>query len=136
MNSHKNKKNFKFDEAIDNQKEYPWSQSIDHCFIEGATIVNEVVFLHKESKTLIVTDLCLHICKNSPFLTRVVFKAMGMFNRFGWSNLEKKIFISDKEKFYRSIDKILQWDFERVVLAHGVPIEANGKSLFSSAFKN
>ena len=81
-----------------------------------------------------MTDLGINICDSSPFVTRCVFKAMGMFKKFGWSKFEKWLFIRDSELFAASIQKILCWDFEKIVLSHGQVIESNGRNLFKNAF--
>ncbi len=41
----------------------------------------------------------------------------------------------DKRAIKRSLEKILQWDFERVLLAHGDFIETNAKAVLREAWK-
>lgn len=125
---------FTFDGVLSDNETYPWTETIQQAFIQGAKLFNEFVFYHKPSKTLIVTDLGIHICENSPFVTRIIFKLMGMLNRYGWSKLEKKFFISDSEQFHRSISKVLEWDFDKITLAHGEIIHKEGQEHFRHAF--
>ena len=41
----------------------------------------------------------------------------------------------DKAAARDSLDKILHWDFERIVLAHGDLIEKNAKQIAQSAWR-
>jgi hypothetical protein len=42
--------------------------------------------------------------------------------------------LSDQQAFQRSIARMLQWDFERVVVAHRTPLETGAKKAVESAF--
>jgi len=123
-----------FDGIIEDEKEYEWSSLLKHHVVQGAPMFNEAVFFHDSSKTLIVTDLGVNICNDSPFLTRLIFKLIGNYNQLGWGEIEKKIFIKDSEKFKNSISRILQWDFEKIILSHGSLIRSDAKSHFRTAF--
>ena len=45
-----------------------------------------------------------------------------------------KLMIEDKLLFKSSIEYILNWDFERIVLAHGAVIEIDAKSILTNSF--
>ncbi len=123
-----------FDEVIEEDKEYPWSHVAEHHLVLGCPRSNEVVLFFRDQKTLLVTDLGINIHENSPWMTRTVFKAMGMFKTFGWSRFEKWLFIRDRDRFAASTAKILRWDFDKIILSHGQLVQDNGRSLFSKAF--
>lgn len=122
------------DDTFEESKTYPWSTTLTHHLVQGFPKGDECVFFVPHLKTLIVTDLGFHICQNKPFLTRVFFKALGHFGKFGWSSLEKKLYIKNKEAFAKSILKISDWDFEKIIMAHGRPILENGSRVFKDAF--
>lgn len=130
------RKDFWFDGIISDEQKFPWNPVLQHLCVKGAPFYNEVVFFDSRSKTLIVTDLAVHIHKSKSLVTQVVFKAMSTIGRFGWNPIEKFLFIWNKKAFYKSIDGILQWDFERVILAHGESVTANGRQMFKEAFKH
>lgn len=121
-------------EILKNSEEYPWSPFIKHHVVSGVPICNEVILFHSESRTLIVTDIGLHIGDNNSFYTRLAFKAMGMFGKFGWSSLEKRLFIKDYKKFDTSVLEILKWDFDKIILSHGDVVRSGGKKQFQNAF--
>ncbi len=122
--------------AIDADQEYNWATTVAYLPIQGIPLFNEVVFFHRESSTLIISDLGLHICDESPFLTRFFFKLAGTFGHFGLSKLERKIFIKDEKKFSHSLALILEWDFDKIILAHGRLITSDAKKIFEKAFFN
>ena len=45
------------DAVLTNDVQAPWSGEINHCVIDGHAVLDEVEFLHKPSRTLIITDL-------------------------------------------------------------------------------
>ena len=123
-----------FDGLLEENKTYPWSDAAKHHIVQGFPKCNECVLYLPHLKTLIVSDLGFHICNDKPFLTRTFFKALGHFERFGWSSLEKRLYIKDKHAFAESMQRICNWDFDKIVMAHGLPILENGKQLFKNAF--
>jgi hypothetical protein len=44
-------------------------------------------------------------------------------------------FLKDKYEFKKSIDYILEWDFEGIIISHGKLIERDGKDIFREASK-
>lgn len=130
----KKRSDFKFDAVINSAQNYPWNTSLQHKLIEGVPIFNEVVFFHPETKTLVLTDLAIHICESPSFYSRLVLKLLGSFGKFGWANLEKIIYIRDKAAFKTSIENVLLWDIEKILLTHGKPVLSEGKRLLKEAF--
>jgi hypothetical protein len=88
--------------------------------------VNEVVFFHRPSATLIASDLAFNIRSSSPPLTRLFFRLGGTFGRLSPSLLER-LLVRDRTAFRRSLERILEWPFERVVVAHGDVSEKGGR---------
>ena len=128
-------KGFTYDEVIEENKTYPWSDVADFHVVNGSPLTNEVIFNFRQQKTLLVTDIGIHICESSPFLTRFLFKLLGAYKRFGWVELEKKIFIKDRTAFQQSMDTVLKWDFDKIILSHGDPVLSEGHSLFAQSFQ-
>jgi hypothetical protein len=44
-----------------------------------------------------------------------------------------RFLISDKEAFARSVRRMLEWDFERIVVAHREPVTTEGKKAVADA---
>jgi hypothetical protein len=132
----KKRSDFKFDGVISAAQTFPWNQTLEHKLVEGTPLFNEVVFFLPEEKTLIITDLAIHICESQSLITRVVLKMIGAYGKFGWTKPEKKLFIRDKAAFKASLESILRWNFEKIALTHGTPVLADGQKRLREAFLN
>jgi hypothetical protein len=68
-----------------------------------------------------------------PWLTALWLRAVGIHGRFGVSRLLRRAF-RDRAAARESLDAILAWDFERVVVCHGVVLQRQGKRLLREAY--
>lgn len=101
---------------------------------KGISLVNECVFFHAQTKTLIITDIAYHFDRNFPFVNSLITKILGVNEKLSPSFLEK--FASkDKQKIKQSVLKILEWDFQRVIMAHGSIVEKNAKQKFREGYE-
>ena len=96
-------------------------------------MVREVVFCHQESRTLILADLVQSADPGSPPLTRLVKRLMGTYERPGLP-LPFRLGFRDKAAARASVERILSWDFDRILLCHGPIVESGGKALFREAY--
>jgi hypothetical protein len=130
----KKRPDFKFNEIISEQQTLPWNPYLEHTLVDGVPFFNEVVFLHKSSKTLVVTDLATNIQKVRDPFSFFILSALRAYKKFGWSNIEQLIYIKDQKKFKKSTETILSWDFQRIILSHGQPVLTSGKKILSNFF--
>ena len=110
-----------------------WSSVLDQAIFGGNKLVNEVDFFHKPSRTLLLADLCFNIPRSRPFLTRIIARFLGVMNKVAPSRTFRAA-IADKEECRASVRRILEWDFDRIVLSHGDMVERGGKARFRQAF--
>jgi len=104
-----------------------WSGCLEQVALAGIPATNEVVFFHRPSATLIASDLAFHVGPESPWLTRAAFRMMGAYGRLGPTPLER-LLIRDRAAFRESLERVLAWPFERVVVAHGAVCESGGRA--------
>jgi len=97
--------------------------------IKGYMPLNEWVFFHAKSRTLIITDLAFHFDHQSSPSAQLISRVLGGYQQLRPSLLEK-IATRDKEQVRQSLQSILAWDFDRVIMAHGSIIEQDGKRQF------
>ena len=112
--------------VLTDEPEVGWRDVIDQVLLRGFPFANEVVFFHRPSATLIVSDLAFNIGPNSPPLTRLIFRLGGGYGRLSPTLLER-LLVKDRPAFRRSVERILEWPFERVVVAHGEVSEKGGR---------
>lgn len=106
-----------------------WADEIDQAIVAGNAFFSEVLFLHRATGTLIVTDLVenIHAEHVGPF-GRVAVRLLGLYRK-ARASPEHRLYTLDPEAAEASLAKALEWEFDRIVLAHGRPIESDGKAV-------
>ena len=123
------------DAVLTNAPEAPWSGEIDHCVIDGHAVLDEVAFLHKLSKTLIITDFIQkHEAAGESWFWRGVKHMAGVLGKDGTVPLDIKLSVRDKAAMRRSIEKILGWDFDNLIIAHGHCLQGGATEEVRRAF--
>lgn len=102
--------------------------------LTGFETLNECVFFHSESRTVILTDTAFHFDNSFPLITQVATRVLGGYKSLSPSLLER-VATQEKEKVRHSVEKVLAWDFERVIMAHGSIIENGGKQRFREGYE-
>ena len=110
-----------------------WPPEVRLEFVAGAPQMNEVALLHEPSRTLILTDLVFNVQPGGVNRARLFHWLVGATGRFGPHRLVR-LFIRDRAALRGSLDRILAWDFERVVMSHGEVVDAGGRKLLEQAF--
>lgn len=121
-------------DAVFNEQQPEWGDTIEFHFVRGMPRVNEVVFFHKLSKTLICSDFVFNIQKEENFLMKLLWKLVGTYKKFGQSRVWRSR-VSNVFDHVDSVNKILKWEFERIVMAHGDIIQCNNSQLFEAISK-
>ncbi len=113
-----------------------WSEEIAVLAVEGAPDFGEVVMLHKPSRTLIVADLIFNFRKEQNLWTKLLLFAATVGGKHdpGMTRPFKKA-IKDEAAFSASMRTLLSWDFDRIIVGHGVPVESGGKEKFRATLQ-
>ena len=123
------------DAALTDGVEAAWSNEIDHRVIDGHAVLDEVAFLHKPSKTLILTDFIQkHDAARESWLWRGIKRIARILGRDGGVPPDIKLSVRDKAAMRRSVDTILGWDFDNLIIAHGHCLQGGAKDDVSRAF--
>jgi hypothetical protein len=104
-----------------------WEGEIEQVWMRGAPKVNEVVFFHPLSRTLVLTDLAFNFVSPGSFRVRIFLRINGASGRLATSRLLKSMH-RDRASARVSAEKIFDWDFDRIVLCHGDVVEADAKA--------
>ena len=110
----------------------PWARDLTPVHIDGC-MLDETVFVHGATRTLIGSDITENFTTSPHWATRLYLKAGGIHGKVGWSRLLRAVY-RDRASARRSVDALLDLDFERVVLAHGDVIQAGGRSAIRETF--
>jgi hypothetical protein len=113
---------------------WPYADQLEFVLVGGAPRCSEVVFFHRVSRTIYTADLFFNIREPEGFLTPLTFRMMGIHRRFAAAKMWRR-WVTDRGAFARSIDKILAWDFDRIVVAHGDVVDQHARVQFEAALR-
>lgn len=111
-----------------------WAGELDQVVVEGLPFINEVVFFHPASRSLVLTDLAFNVGRESPALTRFAFRLAQGYGRLTPSLLER-LLCRDRVLLRACLKRILDWPFERVIVAHGSVCEAGGREQLTNGYR-
>src|SRR5262249_43521280 len=111
-----------------------WRGVIEHLVLGPVRGVSEAVLFHRPSATLILTDLAFHMLQFEHRLERVVWRLTGVPAGFGPSRTSRLFLLGDRAVAAAFLERVLAWPFQRVLVAHGEPLEANAIAVFRQAF--
>jgi hypothetical protein len=126
------RRDLKLDATLGDEAPDEWAAAIDQHLFKGATAINEVVFFHRASRSAIFTDLVFNVPADFKE-ARMFYTVVGGRGRFGPHRLIRMI-IRDRKAARESVAKILEWDFDRVIVTHGDVLESGGKAKFAAAY--
>lgn len=126
------RRDLRFHRALDAAVPPPWGPEIPMLLFAGAPSMNELVFLHAPSRTLVLTDLAFHVPADGG-RARIFHRLVGATWRFGPHRIIR-LAIRDRRAARASLEAILRWDFDRVIVSHGEVLERGGQAAMREAF--
>ena len=108
-----------------------WCNTLEIARIDGSSI-NEVVLFHKPTHSLVVTDLIFNIHKSKGWVAPLVFRIAGTYKKLAQSKLWR-FTTRDRDLASASVEKILEWPIERVIMAHGCIVDEDARSKLAAA---
>ena len=110
-----------------------WAGVLEQHLIKGMPKLNEAVFYHAASRSLILADIAFNLGPDGPWWFGLLMRFNGCWGRFGPTQF-CRFNMRDKAAVRASLDYILSWDFDRVIVGHGKNLETGGKEIFRGAF--
>jgi len=108
-----------------------WRDDIDQVFF-SSRFEREVVFFHRATKTMICADALLNLSTHPSRMTRLVARLMA--NTAPGAGWMERFAVKDWKQGRREVDRMLAWDIERIVLAHGEMVSSDGKRVLRDAY--
>ena len=108
-----------------------WAADLDQVFF-SARFEREVVFFHRATRTMISADALLNLRHHRSLRTRLV--ALFMLNLGPGRGWMERIAVKDWKRGRKEVDRMLEWDIERILLAHGDLVLADGRRVLRDAY--
>ena len=114
-----------------------WATEINQTIVRGSRFLDEVVFFHRQSQTLILTDLIENfepakVAKSFRWVIRLI----GIADPDGKTPLDLRLtFWGNKAQARQGYEQMLAWAPEKIILAHGRWYPENGVAELKRAFQ-
>ena len=109
-----------------------WRAELDQVFFGARSLENEVVFFHRATRTIVLADAVFNLGTHPSGLTRAVMRLMGG-SAPGATWLER-LLIRDRAAARAEVDRMLAWNAERIVPAHGDVLPTGGTEVLRKAY--
>tara|TARA_B100000315_G_C14455063_1_gene530993 strand:- start:176 stop:793 length:618 start_codon:yes stop_codon:yes gene_type:complete len=130
--------NIYYTRILGDKSDPAWVDEFDQVLVRGSRFICEVVFFHQASKTLILVDLIENYGDNTA--------KINLLMRFWWKFVfrmwnqpkpapEYQMGWKDKAAARKSLERILEWDFDKIIIAHGDLIEKDARRIAQTAWR-
>ena len=116
-----------------------WNQAFDQVWFNGSPFMDEIVFFHHASRTAILADLSENF--SEAFLRSNwagwqcwIAGVWGIVEGRGYAPLEWRLSFFKRRATRLARDRVLAWDPERVIMAHGEWQRSDGRRYLERAF--
>lgn len=126
------RRDLSFDEVLGDRAAPALADTLETLLFAGLPLASEIVCFHRRTRTLIVTDLVFNIHATRSRLSQLYLRASGAWQRVAQTPLIRAL-IRDRAAARRSVERMFEWDFDRLIMAHGEVVETGAKPLLAAA---
>jgi hypothetical protein len=113
-----------------------WAGELDLALMHGNKITTEAVFFHRASATVLFTDLLQQFPPGWFRGWRALVARLDLMTEAEPSVPRKfRVAFTDRQAARAPLARILDWPAEKVVMAHGRPVEQDGQAFIARAFR-
>lgn len=110
----------------------PWSADLDHLHLEGLPKLDEYAFFHRKTGTLLLTDFVFYFQDARGLLLRLYLRLIGGLGKPLQTTVLRSL-VKDRPAVLATVDRLLAWEFDRVIMAHRDILERGGKQALRDA---
>jgi len=130
----------KFETPLEEAPPPQWHDEFDQAWFRGSKFMDEIVFFHRKSKTVILADLSENFSddfmqKHWSGWKRIIARLWGIVEGKGYAPLEWRLSFISRSYLRQARDKVLGWNPTRVIMAHGKWQNSNGRQYLEKAFE-
>jgi len=133
----KKRQDIHFNASLNSDCIWEWQSDIEQVLFSGSPLMEECVFFHKKSQTLIVTDLIENFSgQEFNYWQRVVAKGVGILAPNGKMPLDWRLsFMFGKTDARKHLKQLLDWNPKLLVMSHGEIVRDNTHEFLTKSFK-
>jgi hypothetical protein len=122
----------RIDRLHDTADTAPFGDAIVEIPVRGCRLA-ETVLVHRRGRTAVVADLVHNIGRPSHGWTKLYSRIMGFYDRVALSRAIRWTAFADRAAARRSVDQLLDHDFDGLVVGHGLPLPSGGRAALADA---
>src|SRR5215470_16077424 len=131
----KKREDIVFDADLGSAPSPDWVGEIDQILMQGNLMTTEVVFFHVKSGTVLFTDLIQQLPPNLISGWRGIVAKLDLMVGPEPSVPRKfRAAFFNRRAARDSLDRILAWPANKVLMAHGTPVEKDARAYLRRAF--
>ena len=124
-----------FDANLGEAPSAAWAGEIDQVVMHGNVITTEVVFFHVQSGTVLFTDLLQQIPPKLLSGWRAIVAKLDLMTGPEPSVPRKfRLAFTRRSAARDALAHVLAWPAERVLMAHGAPVQKDARAFLRRAF--
>jgi len=112
-----------------------WADEIDQAFMRALPPLNEIIFFHRKSRTVIFTDLLFNIARHDSAYARFLLRLDGAFRGPAIPRSFRLLLRHRRVGCVAFLDRLQSWNVDRAILAHGELIESGAKPAIERAWR-
>ncbi|MGE4132403.1 MAG: hypothetical protein AB7F86_12245 [Bdellovibrionales bacterium] len=116
------------------EETWPYHEQLPMVVLKGMPKVQESVFVHRPSKTLIAADFAFNMTGPASFGSWLILHLFGTYKRFAVSKFYAK-FVEDRGAFQQSLVRLFELDFDSMAMSHGELVVGGAKEKLKAALK-
>ncbi|MGE0826134.1 MAG: DUF4336 domain-containing protein [Candidatus Binatia bacterium] len=111
-----------------------WAAEMEQAVFGPVRGLAEVIFFHRPTKTLLLTDLAFNMTADDSLFNRLCWRVLGVPARFGPSRSARMTLLRDKAAARTYLQPVLAWPFQRILVTHGLTVENDAQAEFRRAY--
>ena len=127
----------RIDEVLGDAPPEVWRETMGQCLVTGG-LMTEVDFFHRPSRSLILTDLIENFepSRVRKRWLRWAMKLFGAADPDGKAPYDMQLsFIGHRRTLRRAVKRMIAWEPERIIIAHGRWYDRDGVAELQRAFR-
>lgn len=122
------------DAELDDAPPPAWTGDFDQVLVRGNRITTEAVFFHRPSGVVLFTDLIQQFPRGWFRGWRALVARLDLMTEAEPAVPRKfRMAFTDRRAARAALARILDWPAEKVVMAHGAPVERDGRAFIARA---